>query len=56
MDRTKVLGRSLRPDAWIAILTIVIQPPCDDERLRANPLGHLRQRHAVGSLCLQSGN
>ncbi|WP_116652203.1 conjugal transfer protein TrbF [Pelagibacterium sediminicola] len=32
-------GQLARTERWTAILTIVIQPPRDAERLRANPLG-----------------
>jgi type IV secretion system protein TrbF len=32
-------GQLSRTERWTAILTIVIQTPRDDERLRANPLG-----------------
>ena len=32
-------GQLATTERWTAILTIVIQPPRDAERLRANPLG-----------------
>ncbi|TGQ50184.1 conjugal transfer protein TrbF [Mesorhizobium sp. M1C.F.Ca.ET.193.01.1.1] len=32
-------GQLLATEHWTAILTIVVQPPADAERLRANPLG-----------------
>jgi type IV secretory pathway TrbF-like protein len=32
-------GQLARTERWTAILTVVIQPPRDAERLRANPLG-----------------
>ena len=32
-------GQLSTTEHWTAILTIVVQPPADAERLRANPLG-----------------
>lgn len=38
-ERTYENGQLAKTDRWTAILTIVVQPPRDAERLRKNPLG-----------------
>jgi type IV secretion system protein VirB5 len=39
IERTYENGQLARTERWTAILTIVVQPPRDAERLRRNPLG-----------------
>ena len=39
VERRYENGQLAATDRWTAILTIVVQPPRDAERLRANPLG-----------------
>jgi len=39
IERTYENGALARTDRWTAILSIVIQPPRDETRLRKNPLG-----------------
>ncbi|WP_299656961.1 conjugal transfer protein TrbF [uncultured Tateyamaria sp.] len=39
IERRYENGQLASTDRWTAILTVVIQPPRDAERLRANPLG-----------------
>lgn len=39
IERRYENGQLAATDRWTAILTVVIQPPRDAERLRANPLG-----------------
>jgi type IV secretion system protein VirB5 len=39
IERTYENGQLARTERWTAILTIVVQPPRDAERLRKNPLG-----------------
>lgn len=39
IERRYENGQLATTERWTAILTVVIQPPRDAERLRANPLG-----------------
>lgn len=39
IERTYENGQLARTERWTAILTIVVQPARDAERLRKNPLG-----------------
>jgi type IV secretory pathway TrbF-like protein len=40
VERTFENGQLAKTERWTAILTLVVQPPRDAERLRKNPLGN----------------